>query len=334
MKRNYNIEAYRIFLVWLICVLHSIHVLSLVGMGCPCLSNLLEWSVPGFVIISGWYGIRFSFQKVLKLYGVCFYCSAVVVLIDWALSGRAAPISDIVKSVYSIATGYWFVNSYVLLMFLAPMVNSVFDGLEHVAYDEKIKALFNICLGIAFLVCVWSFAYTLPYIGKYVPYYKGIEKTSFCTLLAVYAFTRSTKMIVKEEKVAGWIERLPSSCLIAIFVGVLFVAGMGLGDINGPFALVIAMGSFYCFNKMHMPKSLDVVIGTVSPSVFAIYLLHTNRIAWNYMQLLGEKCTDHFGNRFVAYLIVATVAFVIGLMLDTPRRSARYVIFKIKDSIL
>ena len=122
MKRNYNIEAYRIFLVWLICVLHSVHVLSLVGMGCPCLSNLLEWSVPGFVIISGWYGIRFSFQKVLKLYGVCFYCSAVVVLIDWALSGRAAPISDIVKSVYSIATGYWFVNSYVLLMFLAPMV--------------------------------------------------------------------------------------------------------------------------------------------------------------------------------------------------------------------
>ena len=119
MKRDNSIEAFRVLLVFLVCLMHSIYVVARVGIGCPWLSNLVEWSVPGFIVISGWYGIKFSFAKVLKLYGVSLYCALVVVLFDLVVDRQAIFGLVSMQTVWHIATEHWFVNSYAVLMLLA-----------------------------------------------------------------------------------------------------------------------------------------------------------------------------------------------------------------------
>lgn len=79
MKRNSVIDVYRVCLMFGICLLHAI---TQGGHNVSWASNILQWCVPGFIFISGWYGIKFSPGKVLKLYGISLYCAAVFVFFD------------------------------------------------------------------------------------------------------------------------------------------------------------------------------------------------------------------------------------------------------------
>ena len=36
--------------------------------------NAFFWHIPGFLLISGYFGIRFSFWNILKLFGVVYGC--------------------------------------------------------------------------------------------------------------------------------------------------------------------------------------------------------------------------------------------------------------------
>lgn len=87
--RNSSLEVYRVMLMLGICLLHSI---TQAGHNTAWVANMLSWCVPGFVFISGWYGISFSFVKVLKLYGISFYCAIMYVAFDTIISGGGVEI--------------------------------------------------------------------------------------------------------------------------------------------------------------------------------------------------------------------------------------------------
>ena len=81
MKRNPAIELFRVLLMFGICLLH---VQTAAGGG--RLTSVLVSCVPGFVMISGWFGIHFSWRKIFMLYGVAVYASLVIPLVG--VSGR------------------------------------------------------------------------------------------------------------------------------------------------------------------------------------------------------------------------------------------------------
>lgn len=71
-KRNSAIEIYRVLLMLGIVVLHEY---SYVGMGHNWLPRLFHTCVVGFVFISGYYGVKLSFAKFARLYGVAIFCA-------------------------------------------------------------------------------------------------------------------------------------------------------------------------------------------------------------------------------------------------------------------
>ena len=91
MKRDSVIELYRVGLMYGICLLHSI---SQAGHNVVWAANMLSWCVPGFMFISGWFGMRFSFMKVAKLYGISLYCATVFVIFDAVVSGGGDRFSE------------------------------------------------------------------------------------------------------------------------------------------------------------------------------------------------------------------------------------------------
>lgn len=73
-QREANIEVYRVALMFGICLLHTI---GYGGNTTPWMQNVLLSCVVGFVFISGWFGVKFSWWKLVKLYGIGLYCAMV-----------------------------------------------------------------------------------------------------------------------------------------------------------------------------------------------------------------------------------------------------------------
>ena len=90
-KRDASIDFYRVMLMFGICTLHSI---TQAGHNVAWAANMLSWCVPGFMFISGWFGMRFSFMKVAKLYGISLYCAAVFATFDAVVSGGGGRFSE------------------------------------------------------------------------------------------------------------------------------------------------------------------------------------------------------------------------------------------------
>ncbi len=73
-QRETNIEVYRVALMFGICLLHTI---GFGGYSMPWMQNVLLSCVVGLVFISGWFGVKFSWWKLVRLYGIGFYCAMV-----------------------------------------------------------------------------------------------------------------------------------------------------------------------------------------------------------------------------------------------------------------
>lgn len=134
--RASNIELLRIVSMMMIMVLHFVvHVLKAdvpVGTTEWALWNankVLTISATSiFVLISGYWGIRFSFRKVLSLYLQCFIWGLVGYVLYVLLSDNPLKISTLIARIMAFTHNkMWFINTYLELMFIAPLLNAAID---------------------------------------------------------------------------------------------------------------------------------------------------------------------------------------------------------------
>lgn len=218
-KRNSAIELYRCMLMFGICLLHCLHRDNYGAWA----ESLLLPCVCGFAFISGWFGIRFTPSKVLRLYGVQFYCLAVAQIASWVV-GNGFHIQSMLKGFCS----YWFIHAYVLMMLLAPLVNHAVD-------DRRAVRVM-----VPFLVAVfgWGFLGRFPIVNRFVPKPLDLDMYSGLTLLGVYAVARLARIYRLDERLS--VRQLAVCFLTA---AVLCSAGH-LGFYNSPVAVVFIGSAF------------------------------------------------------------------------------------------
>ena len=133
VKRNKAIDAYRITLMFGICLLHSI---SQAGHNVSWANNCFSWCVTAFAFISGWFGMRFSFMKLTKLYGVSLYCAAVICIVN-AVFGYG---DGCLKYIWDVAVGQWYLNAYAILLCLAPILNEGCRSIAEMPRNSRLIA--------------------------------------------------------------------------------------------------------------------------------------------------------------------------------------------------
>ena len=128
-KRDTAIELYRVMLMFGICLLHAIGNSAEPKVW---MQNILASCVVGFVFISGWFGIKFTWMKIAKLYGIGLYCALVYGLVaSW---GEPQYLLSAAKlGFFKLTHGFWFLHAYALMMCLASnfevrMVNDEVNG--------------------------------------------------------------------------------------------------------------------------------------------------------------------------------------------------------------
>lgn len=144
-RRNSSIELLRIILMCLIVIHHGIvHGLGLTALS-PKFNSVLLFNpqnspiilfinglcivgVNCFILISGYYGIRFSKKKLWYLISILLFYSILFNVIPAIIQHN---YREAIKYLFFLSNSpYWFVIDYLFLLFFAPMLNMMFESMN------------------------------------------------------------------------------------------------------------------------------------------------------------------------------------------------------------
>lgn len=307
MQRNPAVEFYRVGAMFGIVILHAIvqgGYLRSRG-----LDNVLLSCVTAFVFISGYFGIRFSVRKIMRLVALGCYCSFIAAVIG----GGTCCVRD--GLLLDIIRHHWFLWAYLVLMCFAPMLNLAFEG------DLK-----EVCLRVAPALAVvfgWSYFAMIPVVKNYCPTVKGFGPLTPLTLIGIYLAARlGRKMLTMVY--------LRSCVFLWLAILSLPITWIGFGHYNSLASLVLAGALFCLVERLKVSDCVGKVLAFIVPSLFPIYLLHCNAVGYEYLNILNrffiEDCHIWL---YASYILTATVAFIACFMIDLPRR---FVLFMIERS--
>lgn len=297
--RDARIELFRAMLMLGICLLHSVwfgihsfHPLVFVLM--PC--------VDGFVFISGYFGVRFSISKVVRLVGVGLFCAFVATM----MAGGGA------VECWKVFNGYWFLHAYLFMMCFAPIVNVAVENLQ------SRRMAFLVFWPLLALVFGWGMATELPILHRIIPCPSGIGSFSGVTLLGVYAIGRIFRKF-EFEKV------LSMRCLVGLAIVLLGIVNIGNGwfaHYCSPFAVLLAVVMFCLFHRM--PEVRDGFfrksVLLIGPSLFSVYLLHTHVKGFRFIRSVVRYMVDLGIRPLVACCLLAVSLFFVCICIDVLRR--------------
>lgn len=125
-ERNNAIELLRVLLMFGIVLIH------VVGKGAYSrnwLANLLKVCVPGFIFITGYYGVRFSWAKLIRLYGVGLFAALCGAIGWWAFLADGAGLGGFCQRFITDMRWFWFLHAYAILLLTAPILNACIEHL-------------------------------------------------------------------------------------------------------------------------------------------------------------------------------------------------------------
>lgn len=135
--RNSNIELLRIFSMVMIIMLHLIQndirfhtLLSTNSINNFSIISLKLFSNAGvslFALITGYFGLKFSTQKLFNLIFKTWLYSLTIVLIFYFLGNLE--FKDVVRHLIPLNSGHWYISAYVILLLLTPFWSDKIDTL-------------------------------------------------------------------------------------------------------------------------------------------------------------------------------------------------------------
>lgn len=331
-RRNYGIDFLRVILMLLIVFAH-LYSYTGINKSLPFLS--LKWmftwftfsatvsAVNCYVIITGYYMSRtcYDLYKIIKLWCKVLFYSVFVSMLLFIFGNLNISFGMVLNAFFPVLRKeYWFFTMYILLFLFIPFMN--------VAINNMSKKMHKI------MVCIiLIFFYIEPLFSVVFYQYdltKGYGIIIFVTLYIIGAFMArcEDEIIVKKRY---------SALLLLVSMGMMFLSkiilqlivdrfGLTLGTgllyhHDSIFVLINAIALFELFKQIEISNPvIQKYIRWVSPSVFAVYLIHekpaVRKLIWNddHLAHFLEQCD--FGIYVMSVAFVGIAVFVVCIVID------------------
>ena len=329
-ERQSNIELLRIICMFMIVMHHfatnvwypgmaHVHTPATMGETVVLLSHCLFFiGVNCFVLISGYFSIKTSLKGFLHLYGFYAFYALLIALTQYFGDAQYAMMSLGEKcfhiAVHSLMpwdnNNFWFLNAYLALFMMAPMLNAAIACMEKPMYIRVLVLLtiLNVVFGGFFSIdllntwgfCVAQFVY-LYMIGGYIHKYISLEsiKAHRWHNMSVYVISAAIWGIF----VAIQVYEFP-------FLARFFKAFA----YNNLFVLTAAIG-FFLFMLSFDIKSR--AINWLSSSCLAVYLLQGSVLTYSWYIGILEKY--HLLQNPCQIMLVSALFLIIALLFDKVR---------------
>lgn len=226
------------------------------------INTLGNTGVTLFILISGYFGIRFNTHKFFKMLVVVWFYSIVSYLIETIWLHTPHTWTGLASSLLPILSKkYWFMTCYVVLYCFSPYLNRLVHNLSQKSYKQ--------------LLLLWGFFFvfapTILFFEIQNDTGKGIINVTLAYLIGQYLKTYGLPENMKRHS-----REILSGSLAGIFILNTLLTAMS-GNIILRFArdnnLLIIIASimiFYQFTRWHFSSR---IINYLAGYVFALYML-------------------------------------------------------------
>lgn len=298
--RDAGVEFFRLTLMMGIVLLH---VIGQGGYPMRGFWDLMRPCVDGFVFISGYYGVRFSLLKMVRLCLLGVLCAMVSMALRYWINGGDDYLRDVI---FALTHGYWFLWAYVIMMCFAPLLNN--------AVERPDVCRSSLC-AILIIVFVYSYLATSPFLRGFLPVPIGLGQSGFMTLVGIYVAARLFRGSFIEKYLRNQWALTGSICFCAL----MCVAGFS--HFHSPFALGLAATTFCVARRVHPAPWVCVIVRNIAPSLFSIYLLHQTDCGYDFIGMGMKLCVDFCGLPiFLSWLCATIIIFIVCFMIDVSRR--------------
>ena len=282
-QRNSTIELLRVLCILMIVFMH------LVGIWWDFCDNLFDkefiifvnslcnCAVTIFMLISGYYGIRFNLKKIIRFEMMVLFYSILFILVQYCLIGGVGA-KEMVSSVFPLLTSkYWFYTAYVIIFFVSPYIHQLVNLLS--------KKQFKNLIGI--LLFFYVLSPTIIQLGVVNDSGKGVYNMFLVYLIGQYIGIYGI----------SWLNRITTKRVLLysiIMLLVIFLLNNFMVFVNAhihlveewhylPFArdcsltqLLLAILVFSYFRKISPFSS--VIVNKVSTYCFSLYVISSSML--------------------------------------------------------
>lgn len=212
-----------------------------------------------FIMISGWFlsvevfDLKKMIKRISKLWLWVIFYTWSILLIDYFIRFEKITLKSIIHNVFPMLFNeYWFVTSFLVLMFLVPLLNKM---VKFLSQKQLIIYIFIFLVGSSILPLINHSNPPMEVNGV------GIMITSY--LSAAYLKKYDLK------KTNNWI--LPLIMIVSLVLQYVLNKGH-----NGIMSFVIAFPIFVLFTKIN--SFYSNIVNFIASSVFASYLITENEL--------------------------------------------------------
>lgn len=275
-ERDSNIELLRIVSMFLVMIVHADYL----ALGTPTQEDISASycnsfarafvealsciCVNVFVLISGWFKIKFRFERLMEfIFQVIFIGVALYFLMRvWGYT-EVMSIKDWTRLFLMKSRAYWFVKAYLILYVFAPLLNSFIDNCNR----SQLKVFL---IGFFFLQSIYGFY------ASNVWFSEGYSPLSFMGLYILSSYMRLYPncwvRLCKYIDMTIYLSISAFTALCAILLTPLFEKGSTLMFLySSPFVIMASVYFFLFFTKLSFKSKF---VNWISISAFAAFLVH------------------------------------------------------------
>ncbi|MBE6404412.1 MAG: hypothetical protein E7040_00140 [Lentisphaerae bacterium] len=316
-SRESGIELYRILLTLGVVIIHSSWTTQTYRM--------LEWSVCGFIFISGFYGVRYRLSKVFLLFVTAYISAGISYLIFTPLTGGNIHLFSALKYAAYNGGDYWFVGCYAVLLLVSPILNEILE--KHCDIKQWKWWIPLLILGLWSWAIDWRFHRVFELI---LPQYDygfgrtlGLGAFSPVTLILCYIGARFCNKY-QDHKIFSKKWLLFTAMLILIpLVSLSFF----FSRYSSPFAFAVAACGFFLFKGIRLPAWISRILFFIAPSSLGVYLIHCTSLGFDFIRATKTELTTvmHF-SKWQSHLLIVLMIFSMCFCADLIRRFLFYFI--------
>lgn len=321
-ERNSNIELLRIILMFMIMALHA----NLIVIDFPTVEEVTEYplhsfmrffneylcigAVNTFVLISGWFGIKYKTKGLCNFLFQCLFFSLIITL-PFILSGKIElNKTNLLSSVLLYKNAYWFVWSYLILYIISPMLNSFIENSDKHTYRNVLISLFI----VQTVVSVFT---------RLGIYNTGYHPLSFIALYMLARYTNVYRCIpTKYTAMGGFLACVITNTLLGFLPAYLMGEDSVFTDLTlsytNPLNIAGALFLLLFFVQIELKSK---IINYISVSCFSVYLLHTHFCLWNYYSLITKSIYNNYSGfeYYITIILFMTSVFIAAIIIDKIR---------------
>lgn len=310
-QRNSSIELLRIICIFFILLMHALPQNDVTEFNkflrYPI--NIGNIGVSCFILISGYYGLKFKSFRFVQLILLTTFYSLFTFFLNhgWVLNLSTLKAAFVIP-LYS----NWFITCYLFLMWLSPYIDIFIVNCEEKKFKKLLMILF---IGFSLIPTALN-----------TPYYTVVTHGGKCLVYMLFVYMTGRYIRVREKKEKKETNRKKVSfsfitlallaCAANYMVGQLFGRDCFIYFLDcSPFIFVMSILTFYYFKSYTFYSQ---TINYIASSVLAIYLLDGTRLFWNEKLFhLNEYTQDNV--MLLLLLLEVTTVFIFAVTIDKIR---------------